>query len=72
MQGSEEIAWMGLECHHAAGHAPVLRLVLQQGEHGLVATVHAIEVADGQSAAGRRAATQGLLQVPETSDDFHG
>jgi hypothetical protein len=33
----------------------VLGLVFQQRQHGLVAAVHAIEVADGQGAGGRDA-----------------
>jgi hypothetical protein len=45
---------------------------MQQGQHGLVAPVHAVEVADGERAAAGRAPAQGVLQVPETSDDFHG
>jgi hypothetical protein len=43
------------------------RLALQQGEHGLVATVHTVEIADGQGAARKR----WLRAVPEASKDIH-
>jgi hypothetical protein len=46
----KKIARMGLESHYAAGHAALLRLAAQEGEHGLVAAVHAVKVADGQGA----------------------
>jgi hypothetical protein len=49
-----------------AGQAPVLGLALQQGQHGLVATVHTVEIADGQR-TGRR---QGCMM--ETAKDLHG
>ena len=51
VQGGEIVARMGLERHHAAGHAAVARFVDQQGDHGLVAPVHTVEVADGEGAA---------------------
>jgi hypothetical protein len=44
-----------LEGHHAAGHAALRRLAAQQRQHGLVAAVHAVEVADGERAARRDA-----------------
>jgi hypothetical protein len=40
-----------LEGHHAGRQAAVAGLVGQQRQHGLVAAVHAVEVADGQRAA---------------------
>jgi hypothetical protein len=55
-----------LEGQHAAGQAAVLGLVAQQGQHGLVAAVHAVEVADGER-AGRRDA--GVL---EAAENLHG
>ncbi len=46
----EIVARMRLKAHHAARHPAVLRLVFQQRQHGLVAAVHAIEVANRQRA----------------------
>jgi hypothetical protein len=57
---------VGLEGQHAAGHAAVAGLAVEQRQHGLVAAVHAVEVADGDRAAGREA---GML---ETAEDAHG
>ena len=60
------VARMRLEGHDAAGHTPVRRFVAQQGEHGLVATVHTIEIADGQGAGG------GQVGVVKTAENLHG
>jgi hypothetical protein len=53
---------VGLEGQHAAGQTPVLGLGLQQGQHGLVAAVHAIEGADGERAGRRQSA---VMETPE-------
>ena len=42
----EIVAWMRLKAHHTTGHAAVLCLVFKQRQHGLVAAVHAVEVAN--------------------------
>ncbi|MCY1375176.1 hypothetical protein D9M69_625700 [compost metagenome] len=72
VQGGKVVARVGFEGHHTAGHPAVPGFVVQQCQHGLVASVHAIEVADGERAAGWRPAGGAVLQVPESSDDFHG
>jgi hypothetical protein len=61
-QGGEVVARVRLEGQHAAGHAPVPRLAVQQRQHGLVAAVHAVEVADGDGARGRDA---GVVEAAE-------
>jgi hypothetical protein len=43
---------MGLEGQHAAWHPALLRFAAQQRQHGLVAPVHTVEIADGQRAGG--------------------
>ncbi len=62
----EMVARMRLEGHRAARQPAVLRLIAQQRDHGLMAAVHAVEVADGERA---RMARQ---PVVEASVDFHG
>ena len=57
---------MGLKRHHAAGHATVAGFVVQQGQHGLVAAVHTVKVADGQGAG------RGQRGVVKTSENLHG
>jgi hypothetical protein len=49
-QRGEVVARVRLEGQHAGRQAAVAGLVGQQGQHGLVAAVHAVEVADGQRA----------------------
>jgi hypothetical protein len=44
----KEIPGVRLERHDAAGHTALARFANQQRKHGLVAAVHAVEVADGQ------------------------
>jgi hypothetical protein len=46
----EVVARVRLEGQHARGHAAVAGFVGQQRQHGLVAAVHAVEVADGERA----------------------
>jgi hypothetical protein len=65
LHGGEVVARVRLEGQHAAGHAAVPRLVVQQRQHGLVAAVHAVEVADGHGAGGRDAG------VVEASEGLH-
>jgi hypothetical protein len=57
---------MRLECHGATGYAALLGFAAQQCQHGLVAAVHAVEVADGQ-----RAGT-GDVRVVKTAKNLHG
>ncbi len=64
--GGEEVTRVRLEGHHAGRHAAVPRLADQQGQHGLVATVHAVEVAYRQGAVGRD------VGMAETAQDSHG
>ena len=64
--GREEVARMGLEGQHAGRRAAMPSLVDQQRQHGLVAAVHAVEVADRQR-AGRRDAG-----VMNAAKDLHG
>src|SRR4051812_38449224 len=56
---------MRLESEHATGDAAVARLVAQQGQHRLVAAVHAVEIADRESARPRN------LGVVEAAQDQH-
>jgi hypothetical protein len=60
--GGKVVARVRLKRHDAAGHAAVLRLVSEQCQHGLVATVHAVEVADGQRAGWRKT---GMVEASE-------
>ena len=45
-ESGKKVARVWLEGQHAAGYAALLRLALEQREHGLVATVHAVKVAN--------------------------
>jgi len=67
VHGGEVVARVRLEGHHAGGHTAVLGFVLEQGQHGLVAAVHAIEIADGQRAAAR---VDGAAR--QAAKDLHG
>jgi hypothetical protein len=62
----KEVARMRLKRHHATGHAAVTCLIDQQSQHGLMATVHAVKVANGQGAS------LGQLRVMKTSKNLHG
>ena len=61
----EIIARMGLEGEHAARQPALAGLGLQKREHGLVATVHAVEIANGEGAGG------GYARVPEAAKNLH-
>jgi hypothetical protein len=63
--GGKEVAWMGLKGQGATGHAALLRLAFKQRQHGLVATVHTVKVADRQCACGCH------VGVLETAKNFH-
>jgi hypothetical protein len=54
-----------LEGQRATGHAALLRFALEQGEHGLMAAVHAVKVANRQRAGWRN------VWVLETSENLH-
>jgi len=54
-----------LEGEHGARQAAVLCLAAQQGSHGLVSAVDAVEIADGQGAGG------GQGGVVDASEDLH-
>jgi hypothetical protein len=62
----KEVAWVRLERHDTTGHAALARFADQQGEHGLVPTVHAIEVADGQRTCA------GDFGVVKAAKNLHG
>jgi len=47
---SKEVTRVGLEGQHATGYAALLGLAFEQGQHGLVATVHTIEITYRQGA----------------------
>jgi hypothetical protein len=66
----EEVARVRLEGEHAGRHAAMARLVAQQRQHGLVAAVHAVEVADGQRRAAFREGEGG--EGAEAAMDLHG
>ena len=66
----EEVARVRLEREHAGGHAAMARLVAQQRQHGLVAAMHAVEVADGQRRAASREGEGG--EGAEAAMDLHG
>jgi hypothetical protein len=55
-----------LEGHDATGYFPVPGFVDQQCQHGLVATVHAVKIADSERAVGRNA------RVLEATENQHG
>jgi hypothetical protein len=63
---SKEIAWVRLKRHDTTGHPALTRLAHEQGQHGLVPTVHTIEVADGQRT---RAGEFGVVQ---STKNLHG
>jgi hypothetical protein len=62
---SKEVARMRLEGHDTTGHTTVPRFVVQQSQHGLMASVHPIKVANGQRAR------RGQLRMLKTSKDAH-
>ena len=62
----KEVAWVRLKRHDTAGHAALARFADQQGEHGLVAAVHAIEIADGQRTRA------GEFGVVKAAKNLHG
>ena len=66
VQGCKVVSRMRLKGEHATGHATLLGLAAQERQHGLVATVHAIKIADRHRAGGCHA---GML---ETAKDLHG
>ena len=51
VQGGEIVARVGFKRHHTTGHATVTRFVDQQGDHGLMAPGHTVEIADRECAA---------------------
>jgi hypothetical protein len=59
------VARVRLEREHTARDAAVRGFAVEQRQHGLVAAVHAVEVANGQC-TGRRD-----VGVVETTKDFH-
>jgi hypothetical protein len=61
----EEVAWVRFKGHHTAGHTAVACLGAQQGQHGLVATVHTIEVANGEGTG------RGQGGVMKATEDLH-
>jgi hypothetical protein len=56
---------MRLKGQHATGHTTLRRLAAQEREHGLVAAVHAVKVANRQGAGA------GHTGVLETAKNFH-
>ena len=66
----EVVARVRLEGQHAAGHAAMARLVVQQRQHGLVAAVHAVEIADGDGAGPGDAGDGGSLGRSALRDIF--
>ena len=64
--GGKVVARVRLKAHRATGQATVQGFTLEQGQHGLVATVYAVEVAYGQRAMG---CDVGMV---ETAEYFHG
>ena len=68
MDGGEVVARVRLKRHHATRHASVYRFVVEQRQHGLVASVDAVEIADGQGAAWAWLARQ----TAQSSENLHG
>jgi hypothetical protein len=66
-EGSKKIARMRLKSQGATWHAALLRLALEQGQHGLVAAVHAVKVAYRQ---GTRRRNVGMLEATENLHDL--
>ena len=62
---AKKISRMRLKSHHAAGHATVLGLGTQQGQHGLVPPVHTVKIADGQGTG------LGQAGVVKTAKNLH-
>jgi hypothetical protein len=56
---------MRLKSQHTTGHAALLRFALEQRQHGLVASVHAVKVAN------RQGASRGNVGVLETPENLH-
>jgi hypothetical protein len=54
------VARVGLEGQHAGGQAALRGFGTQQSQHGLVATVHPIKVANGDRAGGHDRGAEGL------------
>ena len=63
--GGEVFARMRLKGHHSGRQAAVLGFVFEHSQHGLVATVHPVKVADGQRAG------LGQRRVLMAAKDFH-
>ena len=59
------VARMGFKGQHAARHAALLGLALEQRQHGLVAPVHAVKIADRQGAG------RGHVGMVETAENLH-
>ncbi|GMN79767.1 hypothetical protein GmRootV512_39750 [Variovorax sp. V512] len=57
---------MRLEGQHAAGQPAMAGLGLQQRQHGLVAAVDAVEIAD------REGAGRSYARVSEAAENLHG
>jgi hypothetical protein len=66
VDGGEVVARMRLEGQHAAGQAALARLGVQERQHGLMTTVDAVEIADGQRAGRCHAG------MPEPTKNLHG
>ena len=64
-QRSKIVAWMRLKSNDATGHASVQGFVFQKRQHGLVAAVNAVKIANRQRAGG------GQLRVLVTAKNFH-
>ncbi len=58
------VARVRLEGHRAAGQAAVARLVAQQRQHGLVATVHTVKIANRDGTFWRQSRVR-------SSENFH-
>jgi hypothetical protein len=46
----KKVAGVRLKGHDAGGHAAMSRFIFQKGQHGLVASVDAIKITDGEGA----------------------
>ena len=65
-QAGKVVARVGLKGHDAAGHAALLGLAAQKRQHGLVAAMDAVKIADGQGAG------RGQSWVLEAAKNLHG
>jgi hypothetical protein len=69
MQLCKKITGVGLKGHDATGDTTVCSFTFQKGEHGLMASVNTIKIANGQGALRRKLV--GALGVLKSAKYLH-